>query len=347
VASRYTGAILAPALLFLLWHCLATPDASPPGADRRTRRFLGAAALTGLAALLAVLPMAMKNWWLVGDPLAPLSGPRDAFWVWRGFEQATRNLSWLDVAAYPFVWTFAERSAMLGNISPLVLGAAPLWLIFRGAPLVRSARPALWLGALVVSTWILLEPRSLHTRYLMVGVCLLAIGVAPAVWLGCVELRGTPRGLCRAALLGLLGFWLAASGWTALEALGHVSGRLGPADRYSLKLGWDSTQWVNAHVPHDARVAIRHLVAYPWFLRPDVLRGSESREERQRLYEASGRAEGGAIHPAEWELLSRWGFGYAVLESRWLDASLAAVPAGMARPDVAFEGRETLVLRLR
>ena len=117
--------------------------------------------------------------------------------------------------------------------------------------------------------------------------------------------------------------------------------------RYSLKLGWDSTQWVNAHVPHHARVAIRHLVAYPWFLRPDVLRGSESREERQRLYEATGRAEGGAVHPAEWELLSRWGFAYAVVESRWLDDSLAAVPAGMARPDVAFEGRETLVLRLR
>jgi hypothetical protein len=200
IAARYTGVLMVPACAYLI------------GFSRGAReRVKPAMAIAAVAAVAAAAPMAIKNLLLVGHPLAPMLGPADAFWVWRDYQGATRNLTWADVPLFPFIWTFGERSAMLGNISPLLLGLLPFSLLYRSAPEARRTRPALVTGSLIVLTWLLLQPRTMMTRYVLAGICLIAIGVAPALRLAYNEMGVSGRRITVTALLLLLGFWLVAS----------------------------------------------------------------------------------------------------------------------------------------
>jgi hypothetical protein len=208
MASRYTSFVLGPAWLL----CLL-------GQEREKRR-LDLLVPAALGAAMAWTPMLFKNWFLVGQPLAPLVGDSRSSWLWHVASTAW-NLSWTDVLFHPFVWTFGDRPFMLGNISPLFLGLLPPWFLYRQAAAVRQARLALVLGTLTVGTWVLVEARALHTRYLLVGLALTAIGLAPA-FTTFDEALGSCRRLQHAARAGLgllLTFWLAISSWSAYEGL--------------------------------------------------------------------------------------------------------------------------------
>jgi hypothetical protein len=201
--------------------------------------------------------------------------------------EAAWNLSWTDVLFHPFVWTFGDRPYMLSNISPLFLGFLVPWLLCRDATGVRRGRAALALGMLTVATWLVVAARALHTRYLLVGLALLAIGLAPA-FVAFDEALGGERRLRlagRAALVLLLGFWLAVSGWTAGEAIRYAAGLTRREDRYRRKEGYDVAEWLNAHVAVGERVSLRDYGPYRYFLRPDILAGSESRVELEGVSE--------------------------------------------------------------
>jgi hypothetical protein len=332
LGSRYTAFVLIPAWLVLLFR-LVSPRLA----------LLGPAAM-GVA--LAWIPMLFKNWLLVGYPLAPLFGNPDSLWLWR-MSDAAWNLSWVDVLFHPFVWTFAHRPHMLGNISPLFLGLLFPWLLCRDALDVRRSRAALALGALTVMTWIAIEARALHTRYLFVGLALAAIGLAPA-FVAIDEALGRRRRLQitgRTGLVFLLGFWLAVSGWGAWEAVRYTAGRDRRADRYRRKEGYDAAEWLNANVTASARVSLLGFKSYRYLLRPDILQGSESTAELERTWHAARMAPSPAVLT---QLATSGGFSYVVAKRGVIALLVEALPPHRGGPGgrVAFMGDQYAVLAL-
>lgn len=326
MASRYTSFVLLPAWLFVLIQAKPRFGLLVPSA-------LGAAA--------AWTPMLLKNWLLVGHPLAPFVGDPGSFWFWRVGESA-RNLAWVDVLFYPFVWTFGDRPMMLGNLSPLFLGFMAPWLICRHAPEVRRGRQALGLGLLILATWIAVEARALHTRYLLVGLGLTAVGLAPA-FVALDERLGrqrAPRFAGRAGLVVLAAFWLTVSTWTAYEAVRYTAGFGHREDRYRRKDGFDVAEWLNAHVGKAERVSLLGYSPYRYLLRPDILDGSESRKELEWAWEAA-RTEPGPQVASQVAMAGR--FRHVVGRREAAAALLAALPASS---QVAFTGAQYVVVTL-
>ncbi|HLA79689.1 MAG TPA: hypothetical protein VJU18_19100 [Vicinamibacteria bacterium] len=253
----------------------------------------------------------------------------------------------LDVLFHPFVWTFGDRPGMLGNISPLFLGLLIPWLLFRNAPAVRRSRGCLALGALTILTWIALEARALHTRYLLVALALAAVGLAPAFVTMEEALRGGRRGLqtaARAGLVLLLAFWLAVSGWSAWEALRYTAGRDQRADRYQRKDGFDATEWLNANVAPSERVSLLGFGPYRYLLRPEILQGSESTAELEQAREASRTQPMPAVLA---DLAASGGFRYVVARREVIAEVVDAVPPHQAGPRrVTFDGSPYAVLTI-
>jgi hypothetical protein len=115
--------------------------------------------------------------------------------------------------------------------------------------------------------------------------------------------------------------------------------------RYASKSGWDTAQWLNTHADQSDRVAVERFTFYPWFLRPEILRSSESREERSQLHAARGRNGAGPVSSAEWLLLQRWGYRYVIVPPNHLESSVREFP-GDRPPALAFAGNGAVVLRL-
>ena len=329
LASRYTAFVVIPAWLVLLL--------------RRGRPRPAALAPAALGAALGWAPMLFKNWLLVRNPLAPLFGDPDSPWTWRVPDHAW-NLSWLDVLFHPIVWTFGDRRDMLGNISPLFLGLIVPWVLCRDAPDVRRSRGPLALGALTVLTWLALEARALHTRFLLAGLALAAVGLAPAFVAMDDALRGR-RALqiaARLSLVGLLGFWLTVSSWEAWGTLRYAAGRDRLEDRYRRKDGYDAAAWLNQNVEQAARVSLMGFGQYRYLLRPDILQNSESTAEFLRT-RATARTE-------PWPAWLAWrarsgGFSHVVADrsliARFADRSSEGLPWR-----VVFTGDRYAVLAL-
>ena len=119
VASRYTNIIFLPALMafFTMMMAHAQGHSLSLKALRKLQSVWISHLLAGaLAVGVAVSPMLIKNWLLVGCPLTPHIGCQDTYWA--GIYGASRqNLTVVDLLFYPFVWTFASPADMLGNIS--------------------------------------------------------------------------------------------------------------------------------------------------------------------------------------------------------------------------------------
>lgn len=332
LASRYSSAILVPAWLFALY---------------RLYRRGPAPALWG--ALLAFMPMLIKNWILIGEPLAPMLGDPDRFWLWHEYE-SNRNLAWSDLALYPLVWSFGERAHMLGNASPLYLGFLPFWFSRRRSAEVGAARPALVLGALILVTWLLLEPRTLHTRWLLVPLALLAVGLAPAFVAADAALQERPRLRLweRWGLGVLLAFWLAASAWGAVQSLSYLAGRQTRAQWYARKAAYDVADWLNRNVGPRERVALRNLTKNRYFLGPSILDQSESAEELQAAWELRRTLTPQAWSAEDWRLANRGRYRYVVFPNADVAASLATHPSHRSGtvPSIAFAGREFTVVEV-
>lgn len=333
LGNRLTDAILVPAWLFGLWRLR-------PASERWDARAWTSAAA---GVLIAAGPSFLKNWILARAPFAPLFGGHDAFWshefAWR---VGGLNLAWSDVPIVPLLWTFGERPMMMGTVSPLYLGLLPAaYLLRRSATMRRAARPGL-LAAIALATTVVGQPQSLHTRHHFVALALLAVFAGAAFVRLAASLRSRAW-LAWLPLAGLLALWTVAGGWRALEAAKYLTGRKTSAAHYARTPGFAVARWLSAHVAADERVALSRFFGYRAFVRPDILTGSESRDELQATWRARGRR---ADYAAEdWREAVDRGFSRVVLPTPGVEASLRSWPAGPP-PAVVYSDPQYSVVAL-
>jgi hypothetical protein len=360
VASRYTNVIMLPglilfAVLILRSHWAAASAHLAPMQSKRY--FFVSAVLCGLAAAFAGAPMLVKNWLLVGCPLAPQVGCDAASWsdIYRVHTAHLQNITLRDFFLYPFVWTFSSRDSMLGNISPLFLGFAPFLAASRKSNLVQSAALAGLAGLASVATWFVIEPLVLFTRFLLIPLAVLTIPLSAGIVAAEQDFRLIPaRWLIRGAIALVLIFLLFESR-AVVYAGRYVTALDSRAARYHTAPGYDVAVWLNTHVQSGERVAIGNFGGYKYFVEPRLLLSTESAEEFQWLWE-HGRwsyAGSGSITPKVW-LASFWsyylerGFTYVVVAKDRMEDALSAWPSDLhtARPKVVIEGSESVVLKI-
>lgn len=239
-----------------------------------------------LAVCLAAAPMLIKNWLLVGCPLAPHLGCQDTYWAGI-YGTPRRNLTTVDLLFYPFIWTFAHREDMLGNISPLFIGFLPFFLLtYRSYPLVRATYCVGLAGLGSLATWLFLEPFILFTRWLLIPLSFFTIPLGAA----CVALEGELRSSCiarwcaRSAIAMIFAFMLFQSRGV-VHAVRYITTLDTRDTRYASEPYYDVALWLNANVRPGERVALKEYGGYFYFLNGDVLLNSESANELQWLWE--------------------------------------------------------------
>ena len=162
LASRYTNVIVLPAMIvFTIMLVHGTWKAYPVNTVVKQLKvpWVRSALLGSIAAGMAAVPMLIKNWFLVGCPLAPHLGCQTTFWAisYRMHHSNLQNISIGDLLLYPFVWTFSHRADMLGNISPLFIGFFP-FLLLSHRHLIQPVVIAGISGLTSLATWLLIEP---------------------------------------------------------------------------------------------------------------------------------------------------------------------------------------------
>jgi hypothetical protein len=350
LAGRYTDAIILPAvLLFTIVVVHQTLKASPDtGVVKRLNvSWVYDILWGGLAIGFAGAPMLVKNWLLVGCPLAPHFGCQETFWarLYGPHHAHLQNISVGDLLLYPFIWTFSHRPDMLGNISPLFLGFFPFFLLlYRRLPFARRSFIAGLAGLTSMVMWFLIEPLTLFTRWLLIPLGLLTVPLSTSVVAAEQSLRWThtARWLVRGAVLTML-FFLLFQSRGVLYAVRYLAAIDSRAMRYASvpHFGYDVADWLNTHVQATQRVALSDYHGYPYFVNSRILLNSESAEELQWLWEHRSR-----LSPVEvWKFYARRGFTYAVVAKGRVDEARSIWPRD-ERLQVAFVGRNDAVLRI-
>jgi len=289
IASRYTNIILLPALIVFFAMIMAhfRGNTLLPKTVRESKRVWVAYFLAGaLAVGVAVSPMLIKNWLLVGCPLAPHIGCQDTYWAGI-YGYSRQNLTVVDLLFYPFVWTFASRADMLGNISPLFIGLLPFFLLtYRFDSLVRSTYLPGLAGLASLATWLLLEPLILFTRWLLIPLSLFTIPLSAALVALEEELHYAPasRWLIRSAIFIILCFLLFQSR-SVIYATRYIASIDKRSDKYVSKPYYDIGLWLNTYVQPGQRVALEEYDGHYYFINEDILLNSESMEEIQWLWD--------------------------------------------------------------
>jgi hypothetical protein len=353
MAGRYTNVIVLPALMVFAVAMVHRAWEAPlvDVAIKQLKRSWATNILVGgIAAGFAGAPMLIKNWLLVGCPLAPQFGCQETFWatLYRGSRQ---NISIVDLLFYPFVWTFAHRADMLGNISPLFIGFLPFLLAYHRLPIVRSALIAGLAGFASVTTWLLIEPLILYTRWLLVPVGLFAVLLSASVVATEKDLHytHTARWLIRSAILTILFFVLfqsraAVYGVRYLASIDSRAARYEPVPYFV----YDVATWLNAHVQPGQRVALSGGSGYRYFMRPDYLLHSESAEELQWLWGHYGKLSdlpSSSWTTDLWHFFTRSGFAYVVIAKDRAVSTISAWPNDI-EPQIAFVGQVDAVIKI-
>ncbi len=361
MASRYTNVILLPGLIFFaLMVARRNWKAFPVDITtlRSTRYWATETIIAGVAAGIVAAPMLLKNWLLVGCPLAPELGCQATSWarIYQLHTSNLHNLSILDVFFYPLVLTFASRDSMLGNVSPLFIGFCPFLLVYRRSSLVRSAWVAGWAGLASMLTWLLIEPLVLFTRFLLVPLALLAVPLSASLVVAEQDLRrqSGARQLIRGAV-SLVFLFLLFESRSVIHAGRYLASTETRADRYESWGGYDVASWLNAHVQPGERVALGNYKGHRYFVDSNVLLNAESTEEFQWLWEHGQWLYGGSgsVTPSSW-ISDFWlfytarGFTYIVVAKDHVRDALSAWPSTVvgARLRVVAVGRANDVLKI-
>lgn len=354
MAGRYTNVIILPALIvFAVVVVQRTWKAWPVDAAGKHLKgsWVTNALLGCVSAGLAGAPMLMKNWLLVGCPLAPQFGCQGTFWanIYRIAHAHRQNISSVDLLSYPFVWTFAHREDMLGNISPLYIGFLPFLLAYHRVSTVQSALIAGLAGLVSMSMWWLVKPLILYTRWLLIPLGLLAVPLSASVVAAEQDLRHShiAHWLVRGAILIILVFLLFQSR-AIVYSIRYVTSIDSRTARYESMPGYEVSAWLNAHMQPGQRVALYTSWIYPYFMDPTHLLNSESAEELQWLWEHYGSLSPSSWTADFWHFYARNGFTYVIVAKELVDEAVAAWPDNLARgqPQVVFVGRNAVILRI-
>jgi hypothetical protein len=323
IASRYTNIILLPALIvfFAMLMVHFHGNTLSPRTIRASKSAWVAHLLVGaLAVGVAVSPMLIKNWLLVGCPLAPHIGCQDTYWAGL-YGYSRQNLAVVDLLFYPFIWTFARRADMLGNISPLFIGLLPSFLLtYRSYSLVRSTYPAGLAGLAALATWLLIEPLILFTRWLLIPLALFTIPLGEALVALEEELHYTraSRWLVRSAIF-MTFFFLLFQSRSVVYAIRYVAAIDKKDAQYTSKLYYDVAVWLNTHVQPGQHVALKEYGGYYYFINADILLSSESAEERQWLWDRRNYL----TITEELNFYAKRGFTYVVIEEEHMSNALS------------------------
>lgn len=345
IASRYTNIILLPALIVFFAMIMAHfhSPTLPPKANRKSTSIWGAYLVIGaLAVGVAVSPMLIKNWLLVGCPLAPHIGCQDTYWAGI-YGYSRQNLAVVDVLFYPFVWTFAHRADMLGNISPLFIGLLPFFLLaYRSYSLVRATYIAGLAGLASLAIWLLMEPLILFTRWLLIPLALFTIPLSTSLVVLEKELHytRTSRWLVRSAILITLCFLLFQSR-SVVYAARYIASVDKRDDKYMSKPYYDIARWLNNHVQKGQRVALREYGGYYYFINEEILLNSESAEELQWFWDNRDHANIIEIS----DFYAKHGFTYVVIKKEHIDATLP-LTLRKNKLHIVFVGEKKMIGRI-
>lgn len=311
MAVKYSNLLLVPGIVALLWW-------SGPG--RSIRVLL----IAGSAAALSLAPQLVKNTWLVGNPVAPflgkMFGTADTYWAisLAGDIGGPADFSWVHRLIWPLVLTFGGHTGMLGLVSPLLLALLPLTLRL-GLP-EPGQRALAWSAAAVLGAWFLVSPWGLlFPRFLFMPIALLGVvvgGVAEAA-------RRVPglrpalgAGLVLSLLLTLLD--LRSVRYSARYALGGMS-RAEVYERHESARHWYAlARTLNEEASLKDRAYLE--MPYQYFLRLDLVIGSQRAEERQRALRSCAERD---------QVVKEGGFRWLVQpteEFRWLVSLVPGCP---------------------
>jgi hypothetical protein len=345
IASRYTNIILLPALIVFFAMIMShfPGHTLSPRANRESKSVWVAYLVVGaLAVGVAVSPMLIKNWLLVGCPLSPHIGCQDTYWA-SIYGYSRQNLAVVDLLLYPFVWTFAHRADMLGNISPLFIGLLPFFLLaYRSYSLVRSTNIAGLAGLASLATWLLIEPLILFTRWLLIPLALLTIPSSAALVALEEELHYTraSRWLVRSTIFIIL-FFLLFQNRSIVYAVRYISSIDKRDDKYISKPHYDTAVWLNAHVQQGQRVALKEYGGYHYFINEEILLNSESAEELQWFWDNQDHIN---IVDA-FKFYAKHGFTYVVIRKEHMDNTSPLI-IGENKLSIVFVGQKKMIGRI-
>jgi hypothetical protein len=231
---------------------------------------------------------------------------------------------------------------MMGNISPLFIGFLPfVFLTYRAYPVVKSTYVAGIAGLVSLTTWLLLEPLILTTRYVLLPLALFTIPLSAAFVALEHELcyARASRWLVQSAIFMMIGLFLFQSRGV-VYAVRYIAAIDHRDSRYISKRDFDVATWLNTHVQPGQRVALNDYRSYPYFLNVDILLNSESAEEIQWLWERRDRLS----LEETWAFYAQQGFTYVVVRKEHMDHALSSrVHAGEL--SIVFVGQEKMVGR--
>jgi hypothetical protein len=320
IAARYTNVIVIPALVIFLGHLIYKANrgtSSQHNFKEWGKTWLIATMECGVYCAIVVVPMLIKNWLLVGCPLAPLVGCANSFWYYSAVDGDRTNLATVDLLLYPFVWTYKHLDSSYGNISPLYVGSLlPLVLAYRHVPLTEDARMAGIAGLLSIVTWLCIKPLVLYTRWLFIPMALLAVPLSAILVVLTSQSNNFrfPRQLVKTALYTVVLF-LFFQTRAALHGIRYLASMDSRAQRYSTTAASDYgiIKWLNAHVEPGERVAMKDWRGYKYLVHPDILLNSESAEELQWLHERGNTASLAQLH----QFYVQHGFSYIIRNKQW------------------------------
>ena len=233
---------------------------------------LSAGLIFGAFVLVGVAPHIIKNWILLGWPLAPI---------------ATAGIDWLvadrwydaETVAhirllYPFVLTFGEYFAQYGQLSVLVLAFLPLsFFLPRPQSFWRSPLTAITVAAVVaIIGWATFQGDKVVMRYIL-PVLLLCIPLAAAAAEHVTAPTFRPRLVGFAAIVACFAtFYITANfsfgGYFLPAQSARIAFRLAPP--CEAKYQWcPPMETVNRLAPPGARVL--SISTYKYYLRPDLI----------------------------------------------------------------------------
>lgn len=249
--------------------------------NRRTKplltRLVALSGVAGGAAVLAWASLAIKNFVIYGEPMAPffyLGGGSGHMLnqVWFSPE----NTHWI-LWSYPIALTLGKYPMQHGNVSPLLLAFAPMLLLAwrNGFKPSRSAVTLAVAGLVSVGLWMLLRPSVLAPRYILPMIlCVVPLLAGGAdYWLS--------QKVSRFAVVLIV---LAMVAHTAYAGLRFNQDW--PRTRlYATGQKPEALQVAGARLASDAYPGARFLVAtyYKSFLDPDVLTRMIGTKEKARL----------------------------------------------------------------
>jgi hypothetical protein len=329
LAVKYTAVILLPGVAVILFTQLLKG-----GRGKRPRLLRDAALVATLGFCLLFLPQMIKNVILVQNPVAPffsrLFATSTTYWAKMFAAEYTvvARLSGFDLWSLPLTLTYASRSNMLGNISPLFIGLIPA-LAWTGFPHARQKYLAL--AALVmVLTWMLIDPRVITPRFVFPPLVALAVvGAAVGEQLLNRRIARPAMLLCMTALSALLLLEMRAALYGVRYAGGVVTRSSFYLNGGRQEIHYSVAEYLRNHELPGTRVFLDGL-EYLYFLDTDILIHSQTRTEMQRA------SEGCTARDA---VIRKGGFSWLVVRA---DQPVCQDPVGF---EVAFRSGPVVVLR--